>query len=202
MANMAAENKQDTGLNYTVKTLDKLVPMQEFVRECVRVFTVALLCAGCENYGRRWSCPPFNFALLPFWHQYESIWLFGRVLTPMPGTKASTMLAGMEREKYALLEHLLKLETEYPASLALSAGCCTLCEEGCTRPKMKCAHSEKMRFSIEALGGDVSKASERYLDTPLLWIKDGQVPDYLALVGGLLMPTASVKLEAGDCIKR
>ena len=48
----------------------------------------------------------------------------------------------------------------------------------------------------------MSKASEHYFDTPLLWIKDGQVPDYLPLVGGLLMPTASVKLEAGDRIKR
>jgi hypothetical protein len=45
-----------------------------------------------------------------------------------------------------------------------------------------------MRYSIESLGGDVGLTAERYLGQPLLWIKDGILPDYLMLVGALLLP--------------
>lgn len=47
------------------------------------------------------------------------------------------------------------------------------------------------RWSIEALGGDVSKTAEQYFNLPMLWIKDGQAPDYLMLAGGLLLREAS-----------
>ena len=43
-----------------------------------------------------------------------------------------------------------------------------------------------MRYSIEALGGNVAETAERYLHKPLLWIEDGRMPDYLTLVCGLL----------------
>ena len=49
-----------------------------------------------------------------------------------------------------------------------------------------CRCPEKMRYSIEALGGNVAETAERYLHKPLLWIEDGRMPDYLTLVCGLL----------------
>lgn len=174
--------------SYTVRNVDRLVPMEEFIRECVKVFQFTLLCAECENYGQRWTCPPFDFAPMQLWRKYKSIQLFGRILAPETDVDASAMLAALEREKDILLNELLDLEKKHPGSLALSAGCCTICDEGCNRPdKRPCRHRDKMRYSIESLGGDVAKASERYLDTPLLWIKGGVVPDYLTLVGGLLL---------------
>lgn len=176
---------------YTLSSLDKLVPMEEFSRECVKVFLVSLLCAECKNYGRRWTCPPFKFAHAQVWRQYKSIWLFGRILTPEHGADIPTMLAAMDREKNTLLEYLLELEASHPGSQALSAGCCTLCKENCTRSdKRPCRHQDKMRYSIESLGGDVARASEKYLETPILWIEDGVVPEYLTLVGGLLLKEA------------
>lgn len=78
--------------SYTVRNVDRLVPMDEFIRECVRVFQFALLCAECENYGHRWTCPPFDFAPMQLWCKYKSIWLFGRILTPETDVEASAML--------------------------------------------------------------------------------------------------------------
>ena len=36
--------------------------------------------------------------------------------------------------------------------------------------------------------GDVGLAAQRYLGYPILWIKEGALPEYLMLVGGLLLP--------------
>lgn len=71
--------------------------MHEFVQECVKIFTVSLYYAECENYGQRWSCFLFDFGLMPFWSQYKSVWLFCHILTPGPGAEPSTMLAAAEQ---------------------------------------------------------------------------------------------------------
>lgn len=46
---------------------------------------------------------------------------------------------------------------------------------------------EHLRYSIEALGGDVEGCLRRYFHMPILWGRDGKAPEYLVLVGGLLV---------------
>ncbi len=92
----------------------------------------------------------------------------------------------IEKEKFAL--ELLEKEKLIPGSLALSCGSCKLCEV-CNRVKEKiCQDPDYMRYSIEALGGDVGETSQKFFGKPLLWVKDGIAPEYLVLVGGLLVP--------------
>ena len=43
-----------------------------------------------------------------------------------------------------------------------------------------------MRYSIEALGGNVGKTVHDLLGIELEWIEEGKVPSYFVLVGGLL----------------
>ena len=43
-----------------------------------------------------------------------------------------------------------------------------------------------MRYSIEALGGDVSKTAADLLDLELKWGKNGELPEYFVLVGGMI----------------
>lgn len=49
-----------------------------------------------------------------------------------------------------------------------------------------CGRPELLRYSIEALGGDVEGCLQHYFHLPMLWGRDGKAPDYFALVGGLL----------------
>lgn len=101
------------------------------------------------------------------------------------------MLEGLEHEKLRLLEDLLAFERETPGAVALPVGGCSLCER-CTRQDGRpCRYPDKMRHSLDALGGDISKTMEMYFDKPILWIKDGKTPEYLTLVGGLLIRDAS-----------
>ena len=43
-----------------------------------------------------------------------------------------------------------------------------------------------MRYSIEALGGNVTKAVQLYYDDTILWTENGHLPEYFILLGGLL----------------
>lgn len=173
---------------YTVEHLQAGVPVAEYVAECVDVPKFLAYCRECHCYGHRWSCPPFDFDPLALWRQYYTLQLYTSVLTPKPGTDMDALMRGLRQEKDRLLDKLLRLESRTPGSLVLSAGSCSICGDNCTRPKGEpCRFPEKTRHSIESLGGDVSKTLEKYMHKPVLWIKNGELPAYLTLTGGLLL---------------
>ena len=60
---------------------------------------------------------------------------------------------------------------------------CEVCEKEQGRP---CGKPELLRYSIEALGGDVEGCLQHYFHMPVLWGRDGKAPEYFVLVGGLL----------------
>lgn len=43
-----------------------------------------------------------------------------------------------------------------------------------------------MRYSIEALGGNVGKTAEKLLGVEIKWAADGKLPGYFMLVCGIL----------------
>lgn len=53
-------------------------------------------------------------------------------------------------------------------------------------PSQCLLHSEKMAYSFEALGIDVGALVNEYFAFPLLWYKKGTLPEYSAIVCGLL----------------
>ena len=173
---------------YAVQKLEAEVSVEEYLQACVDVEKFLDCCRVCPNFGRRWSCPPFDFAPMELWKRFHTLRLYARILTPEPEEDMAALLRRMKVEKEKLMAELLQLERENPASMALSAGSCSLCGEDCTRTKGEsCRKPREMRYSIEALGGDVSKTAERYLGRPLKWAKDGAAPEYMTLVGGLLL---------------
>lgn len=92
----------------------------------------------------------------------------------------------MMKERSVLDELLLSAEESTKNSRALYAGSCTLCKS-CTKTNgEKCRYPQKMRYSIEALGGNVALLTEELLGVPLKWSKDGKLPEYFTLVCGLL----------------
>ena len=88
--------------------------------------------------------------------------------------------------KRQMTDTLLTMENEYPGSRALFAGTCELCENCDKEQGIPCRHHELMRYSIEALGGNVAKAVQIYFDDIILWAENGHLPEYFILLGGLL----------------
>ncbi|MCI7472596.1 MAG: DUF2284 domain-containing protein [Clostridiales bacterium] len=144
-------------------------------------------CKDCPNYNTRWSCPPFDFDPLEIWSRYDTLRLIACVLSFAPGQDAQSAVQALKEVKKDLVEELLALEQSVPGSFALSAGTCEYCERCGKADGMPCRAPERLRYSIEALGGDVGKTMEKYLQKPIRWIRNGTVPEYLTLVGGLLM---------------
>ena len=86
-----------------------------------------------------------------------------------------------------MARELLAMEAEAPGSLALFAGKCDLCPV-CARTEGKpCRMPERMRYSIEALGGDCSGALEKYFGETLQWSAGQRLPEQIILLGGLLL---------------
>ena len=94
----------------------------------------------------------------------------------------------MAEVKEKITAELFEMENTHPGSVSLSAGSCSICGKGnCTRPSVKpCRYPDKMRYSIESIGGNVGKTVHDLLGIQLEWIEEGKVPSYFVLVCGLL----------------
>ena len=172
---------------YTVERAEAAVPVSQYLAHCVDVPKFLDCCRQCPNYNTRWSCPPFDFDPMAQWRRYAHLRLYARFLTPGDNRDGKALIAALEREKSRFVDELLALEKQNPGSLALACGSCRLCESCARAAGEPCRHPDKVRPSIESLGGDVSETALRYFNRPLLWVKDGVAPDYLMLVGGLLL---------------
>lgn len=172
--------------NIRVETLTAVVPVSEFTAECVDVPKFLELCRQCPNYGRIWACPPLPVDPMEIWNRYHFLHLYARVLIPRKEMDCQMFLQQFRREKQELSQYVLELEKQTPGSLSMAASTCIACTP-CLRTQAKpCCHPEQLRYSIEALGGDVGLVMEKYLHRPLQWIKDGQLPEYLTVAAGLL----------------
>lgn len=180
----------------TIPLPEREVPLAEYCAQCVDVPKFLGYCAACPNYGGTWSCPPFDFDLQEIWDRYDRI-LLRAVKVPVPAELREKVLSPQEINdeshallapiKHDLLSSLLEQERATPGSLALSAGRCQECRV-CTKPSgQPCRQPERMRHSIESLGGDVGKTLSLYLGQELLWGREGHLPEYYILLGGLLL---------------
>lgn len=170
-------------------------PVSDFVKNCVDVPRFLACCRDCPNFDRRWSCPPYDFSAEALWKQYTDILLCEKIVYVDPVLRevpySQEEINEISREllaptKNQMTENLLVLESKYPGSRALFAGTCDVCAICAKELNEPCFHPEKMRYSIEALGGNVSRAVQVYFDDTILWAKDGLLPEYYILLGGLL----------------
>ena len=174
--------------SYTLEEYTADVPMQEFTEQCIDVVRFRRLCEQCGNYDRRWSCPSFSFDPMGIWREYSSVRLYMRLLRSTEnGQSMESAMAALMEEKKKYFNLLMMWEKENPGSRMLSAGTCDLCGVCAKESGEPCRHPEKLRYSIEALGGDVEECARRYFHMPVLWGKGGMAPAYYMLVGGLLM---------------
>ena len=173
---------------YRTKRYEKEIPVTEYFENYVNVEEFLEYCKACPNYARVWSCPPYDFSQEAYWKRYADLCILGYQIFFEDGTTEAESLRIMKEVKEKMSEELFAMEAEHPGSISLSVGSGGIGEkENGTRPQGKpCRYPDKMRYSIESIGGNVGKTVHDFLGIPLEWIEEGKVPSYFVLVGGLL----------------
>lgn len=152
------------------------------------------LCKKCRNYGNLWSCPPYDFNIIEYLIQYNHVYLIGTKITFSQKTidKINTQKKihsftdkTLRNERAKIRNVLLEIENDNDNSVSLYAGSCLLCKK-CNRINhTHCRNINKMRYSLESLGFDVSGISNNLLDIELKWSSDS-LPEYFTLVSAVL----------------
>lgn len=170
-----------------IETYIKTIKVDEFIEGYVNVEEFLECCKVCDNYQRVWSCPTYDFDPVDYWRKYENLYVVGKKMI-LEEEEKETWEKLMAQVKDDLTDELFAEEERRPGSVSLSAGNCKICGEGnCTRKTgTPCRYPDKMRYSIESLGGNVGLTASKLLNINLQWIDQGQIPDYFVLVGGLL----------------
>lgn len=191
------------GLIYTTERYEAVVSVDHYLEKYVDVETFLQACKACPNYEKIWSCPSYDFDVIEYWKKYNTLELVA-IKIIFDEAVAGKQLTKEEQEditknsiwevKAQLSAELYEKEKALPGSISLSAGSCTLCKDAdalsegfCTRLEGKpCRFPDKMRYSIESLGGNVGATLSELMEIELEWIQEGRIPSYFVLVSGLL----------------
>ena len=152
-------------------------------------------CKQCRNYGKLWSCPPYNFSIEEYVDRYKYVYIVGVKIVFDEDTLSSIntkeKISNYTTEtlhfmKNKIMNETLKLEKLYPNSTSLSAGGCNLCENCSKLKNIQCVHPDLMRYSLESLGFDVGGVSSKLLNFELKWATETRLPDYFSLIAGIM----------------
>ena len=144
---------------------------------------------GCPNYNKKWSCPPYSPDYCQYIEGKKFIYTFflrldlsqmNYIKNDYLKIKAANTILKSRMDKF--LQHITN-QNDYKY---ISSGSCRLCKPCNKKRELPCAHPNKMTYSFEALGIDVSKLVNMVFDKPLLWYKKGHLPQYTSIVCGLL----------------
>ncbi|MEF9921306.1 MAG: DUF2284 domain-containing protein [Anaerovoracaceae bacterium] len=173
--------------NMRIETFEKEIDVETYIEEYVNVEEFLKYCKQCENYNQLWSCPEYNFHPVEYWSQYDTFYVLGNKIF-LTDDEKTDWEHWLSVAKSSMSDVLYEKETHYPGSVSISAGSCQICgENNCTKTIGEpCRFPDKMRYSIESLGGNVGLTVSKLLGIKLLWLDGDKVPDYFVLVGGLL----------------
>lgn len=183
---------------YTTEKYEASISVSEYIKNYVDIPTFLEACKACPNYNRIWSCPPYSFDVLDYWNRYKTLRLMAtkiifhpelveRTYTPEEQNAIIQQVIPVEKER--LSKTMYQQEAQFPGSISLSAGSCSLCRNGCAKSLGEpCRFPDKMRYSIESLGGNVGLTIEKLMGLHLEWMEADRLPKYFILVNGLLIP--------------
>ena len=63
------------GSGYTIVQAGAEVPTEEFVRRYVDLKDPAAGCRPCPDYGRYWTCPPYDVPAADYWAGFDTVLL-------------------------------------------------------------------------------------------------------------------------------
>lgn len=143
---------------------------------------------GCPNYNQKWSCPPLAPSYSRFVSAYEKIIVvvisttldqFSYIKNDYLKVKAANTIMKSRIDK--VLRSFLSNDSYY-----ISTGSCRMCKPCKRKLNQACAHPDKMTYSFEALGINVSEMVKDLFDFELLWYKKKSLPEYTSVVAGIV----------------
>lgn len=179
------------------KILSTEISVQDFIEHCVDVPRFRECCEVCPNFGKTWSCPPYDFDPLDYWKQYQTFFLYAiKTTTPKELLEKTYELDDLMRIGGAITftavkvmdDFLEKEHQKHPGSQIIGGGKCLLCgENNCARQNNEpCRFPDQLVYSIESLGGNVQETLKRYLNEDIYWGEAGHLAPYYIRIGGLL----------------
>ena len=169
--------------NYTVT-----IPTERYLQEYRDADRFIGFCKECSNYGKSWSCPPFDKDWTPELKKYEFVSLYLTKIYPQAeGLSINDSQKVMRSDRERMERELREIERQSGGLAFAFAGTCLYCPEGtCSRKQgSPCRHPELVRPALEAVGFDMSKTAEELFHVPIQWSTDGSMPEYLTLICGV-----------------
>ena len=173
------------------------LPISKLVSEFRDVDRFMGLCRACPNFGKIWSCPPFD-CLPPILDSKIAQCRLLLYEIDIPQSKSSTAAPSQQEIKRIydaaraeIDPKLLALGKNLPSdSLVLLGGSCANCPlPKCARlDKKPCPRPESMRPSLESLGFDVVAIAKKIFGADLEWATDSKIPQKLRIVCAILEP--------------
>ncbi len=180
---------------YTVKMFQSDISMEAFIRRYRDAEKYKAYCRACPNYNTRWSCPPLTFDAEEELAKYRHVAVVALKMTYDEDTIKQADTAEkiksvtwdtLMKEKAKMEERLGGVEAEITGSRGLSSGGCHRCTV-CTRTEGKpCRFPDKMRYSLDSLGFDLSAITQDLLGIKLCWCTD-TLPPYYTLIHALFL---------------
>jgi len=172
------------------------VPLSE-LSDYHRPEEVTGYCKSCPKYGKFWSCPPHGFDVSGYIHQFQHACIIGVKVHLDPVQNRNDALAYYHHRRHLLNAALLEIEADLSTAEVLFSGNCDVCNTCSRKEGQPCIRKDKMRYSLESLGYNVSEISETLLGKKLQW-DQGKMPEYLVLVAAILsnavIDTGTIKL--------
>lgn len=142
-------------------------------------------CRSCEKHGQYWSCPPFDTPPLEQLGEWTHAVLVTQKTRVEPSSTQEDLIGCFLAARKTLCDTMRQAESD--GAVAVVAGHCEGCTS-CTRSRgIDCCAPSRMRYSLEALGFDVTGLAEGLSNQKVQWPAHG-MPEYLMTVGALLCP--------------
>ncbi len=151
-------------------------------------------CRKCPRYDAVWSCPPLSFDVDAYLERFSwvNVLCAKIILSSQTIAEADTpekiKTVGWEillSVKLGMEEKLRQLEKQVSGSVSLSSGGCNLCNECSRKDGVPCRQLDKMRYSLDAFGFDLTAITKDMFDIDILWCRE-RLPDYFTLIHGIL----------------
>lgn len=182
---------------YTLSQHQATMDAAEFIGRYRDAGRFLALCAQCTNFNQMWCCPSFDFDAESLTNGFNIVNVFGttiefdaETLEHGKSPRSAQVIAdeAVGEVLKTLLPQMFSLEAEVPGSRSFTFRC-TLCPQGCARSSGNpCRHPDKMRYSLEAVGFDVTAISHDLLGIDLEWSSDGSLPPRITLVTAVFRP--------------
>ena len=151
-------------------------------------------CRECPRYDTVWSCPPLAFDVDAYLEHFTWVnvlcakIILSNSLIAEADTPEKIKTVGWDillSVKLDMEEKLHRLEKRISESLSLSSGGCNLCKVCSRKDGQPCRQPDKMRYSLDAFGFDLTAITKDMFDIDILWCKE-RLPDYFTLIHGIL----------------